>query len=194
MEATLVRDLMEAYSSIYYQRNQTDLEVEYVVNSLLDEGYDLSDYTWEDMYAVHDYLQSEGYSFEVENWVNSLLNEGYDLSDYTWDDMYQIYFSEQNLYEKLKPGTRGRISFATGRDSRHNQAMTETNPRTGRQRKTSPEMKAMGAHARARNAQERATQSGDHEAAARHRKRRGDIAHVVYNRTGRLLDYRADND
>lgn len=72
--------------------------------------------------------------------------------------------------------------------------MTEKNPKTGRQRATSPEMKAIGAHAGARSAQERATQSGDHEAAARHRKRRGDIANVVYRRTGRLLDYRADND
>ena len=57
-----VLDLMEAYQSVYV--SQEDLneeliweEVEFWVNSLLEEGYDLSDYSWEEMY--------EGYLNEV---------------------------------------------------------------------------------------------------------------------------------
>ena len=41
--------LAEAYSKVYAPQKEFQLWV----NSLLDEGYDLSDYTWEDMYEVY---------------------------------------------------------------------------------------------------------------------------------------------
>ena len=53
--------LMEAYQAVYAPQELTEEqvweEVETWVNSLLEEGYDLSDYTWEEMY--------EGYLEEI---------------------------------------------------------------------------------------------------------------------------------
>ncbi len=49
-----VSDLMEAYAAVYAPQEITEEqvweEVESWVNSLVEEGYDLSEYTWEDMY------------------------------------------------------------------------------------------------------------------------------------------------
>jgi hypothetical protein len=54
--------LMEAYSAVYAPQELTEEqvweEVETWVNSLLEEGYDLSDYTWEEMYES--YLEEQG--------------------------------------------------------------------------------------------------------------------------------------
>jgi hypothetical protein len=51
--------LYEAYQAVYNPQELTEEqvweEVETWVNSLLEEGYDLSDYTWEEMYE--DYLE-----------------------------------------------------------------------------------------------------------------------------------------
>ena len=52
-----VRGLMEAYSQVHAPQELTEEqvweEVETWVNSLLEEGYDLSDYTWEEMYEAY---------------------------------------------------------------------------------------------------------------------------------------------
>jgi hypothetical protein len=52
-----VRGLMEAYSQVYTPQELTEEqvweEVETWVNSLIEEGYDLSDYTWEEMYESY---------------------------------------------------------------------------------------------------------------------------------------------
>lgn len=58
------------------------------VENLLDEGYDLSAYTWDDMYEI--YMEES-----FNGWVTELIDEGYDLSEYTWDDMRDLY--EENL-------------------------------------------------------------------------------------------------
>ena len=54
--------LMEAYSAVYAPQELTEEqvweEVETWVNSLLEEGYDLSDYTWEEMYES--YIEEQG--------------------------------------------------------------------------------------------------------------------------------------
>ena len=54
--------LMEAYASVYAPQEiteeQTWQEVENWVNSLVEEGYDLSEYTWEDMYEA--YIEEQG--------------------------------------------------------------------------------------------------------------------------------------
>jgi len=54
--------LMEAYASVYYPQELTEdqvwEEVEVWVNSLVEEGYDLSEYTWEDMYES--YIEEQG--------------------------------------------------------------------------------------------------------------------------------------
>ena len=52
-----VYGLMEAYQAVYAPQELTEeqvwKEVENWVNSLLEEGYDLSEYTWEDMYEAY---------------------------------------------------------------------------------------------------------------------------------------------
>ena len=44
-----VLDLYEAYASIYSPKR----EFEGWVNSLVEEGYDLSEYTWDEMYEIY---------------------------------------------------------------------------------------------------------------------------------------------
>jgi hypothetical protein len=52
-----VRGLMEAYSQVHAPQELTEEqvweEVETWVNSLIEEGHDLSDYTWEEMYEAY---------------------------------------------------------------------------------------------------------------------------------------------
>jgi hypothetical protein len=54
--------MVEAYSAVYASQELTEEqiweEVENWVNSLVEEGYDLSEYTWEDMYEV--YIEEQG--------------------------------------------------------------------------------------------------------------------------------------
>ena len=54
MNTKTIRNLQEAYSDVYAPQELTQdqiwEEVENWVNALLEEGYDLSDYTWEEMY------------------------------------------------------------------------------------------------------------------------------------------------
>jgi hypothetical protein len=55
-----VRGLMEAYQAVYTPQELTEEqvweEVEEWVNALVEEGYDLSDYTWEEMYEAYSQL------------------------------------------------------------------------------------------------------------------------------------------
>ena len=55
--------LMEAYRAVYAPRELTEEQVwegvENWVNSLLEEGYDLSDYTWEEMYEAYNYINEQ---------------------------------------------------------------------------------------------------------------------------------------
>lgn len=255
MEAKDVKNLMEAYASLYTESNGEEFET--WVNTLVEEGYDLSEYTWDDMYEI--YLNEAKKSDSPrqtflpksrerdigrhDDWKDKPsekwgerpeagkklkrraqavvgtqkrqdkevgIREGTDLFDYILEHLVAEGYADTNenalvimanmseewrddiLTEKLAKGTKG-VSFATGRHAgRWDQAMTEKNPATGRQRKSSPELKAIGAHSRAQSAQWKAEKSGDTEAAARHKKRRETIAHVVYNKTNRIID-RADN-
>jgi hypothetical protein len=53
-----------------------------------------------DSYRAEKESQSKYQKEEFETWVNALVEEGYDLSEYTWDDMYEIYMEEvENLDE-----------------------------------------------------------------------------------------------
>lgn len=58
--------LMEAYNAVYApqeineEQNQEDFEI--WVNSLLDEGYDLSEYTWDEMFEIYEAKEDEGLS------------------------------------------------------------------------------------------------------------------------------------
>jgi hypothetical protein len=143
----------------------------------LGEEADLFDY-------ILEYLVAEGYADTNEAALVIMTN---------MSEEWRNEIVEETLTEKLAKGTKG-VSFSTGRHAGgFDQAMTEKNPRTGRQRKTSPELKAIGAHSKAKSAQWKAEREGDHETANRNRRRREKIAHVVYNKTNRIID-RADND
>ena len=48
-----VVDLHEAYASIYEPHEETQNDFEAWVNALVNEGYDLSEYTWDDMYEIY---------------------------------------------------------------------------------------------------------------------------------------------
>jgi len=57
MNSKNLKGLCEAYGGIYTPQELTEEqvweEVETWVNSLIEEGYDLSDYTWEEMYEAY---------------------------------------------------------------------------------------------------------------------------------------------
>lgn len=58
MDSREVKSLMEAYVGVYASPNlEEDASFEEWVESLIDEGYDLSDYTWEEVYEA--YLEEE---------------------------------------------------------------------------------------------------------------------------------------
>ena len=80
-----VMGLMEAYQAVYAPQELD--EVEFWVNSLLEEGYDLSEYTWEEMYDT--YLVNE-----FNTIVGGLIEEGYDLSEYTEEELFDALISE----------------------------------------------------------------------------------------------------
>jgi hypothetical protein len=132
--------------------------------------------------------------------IGHLLDEGYADTEESalaimanMSEEWRNSIVEETLTEKLKKGTKG-VQFGSGRHSGGwEQAMTEKNPKTGRQRATSPMYKAMGAHGKARSAQAKAESDGDFPRAEKNRQRREKIAATVYRKTGKIID-RADND
>lgn len=65
MDAKILRECASAYYAVYDQNLREELEVkkdfELWVDSLIDEGYDLSDYTWEEMYEAYVDEARDGY-------------------------------------------------------------------------------------------------------------------------------------
>ena len=53
MDSQQVRNLQEAYIGVYDGDIREKLEFETWVNNLLEEGYDLSDYTWDELYVSY---------------------------------------------------------------------------------------------------------------------------------------------
>jgi hypothetical protein len=84
--------LMEAYQAVYAPQELTEEqvweEVETWVNDLIEEGYDLSDYTWEEMYESY-------FVNEFNTIVDGLIEEGYDLSEYTEEELFDALISEK---------------------------------------------------------------------------------------------------
>jgi len=78
-------ELMEAYQEVYKPKelsvDEVWEEVENWVNSLLEEGYDLSEYTWEDMYES--YLNEDSSIIQRQSFdlfdviMGHLIDEGY---------------------------------------------------------------------------------------------------------------------
>ena len=87
--------LMEAYQAVYAPQELTEEqvweEVETWVNDLIEEGYHLSDYTWEEIYDT--YLVNE-----FNTIVGGLIEEGYDLSEYTEQELFDALISERRQF------------------------------------------------------------------------------------------------
>jgi hypothetical protein len=90
-----VASLMEAYSAVYAPQELTEEqiweEVENWVNSLLEEGYDLSEYTWEEMY---------------ENYIQELTNPINDL----WSNRGRIASAAKGAYSGTMRGANAAVS------------------------------------------------------------------------------------
>jgi len=65
--------MMEAYAAIYAPQELTEEqiweEVENWVNSLVEEGYDLSEYTWEEMYEA--YIEEQSKEANMATWAKA---------------------------------------------------------------------------------------------------------------------------
>jgi hypothetical protein len=63
-------ELVEAYQAVYNPQDISEEEiweeVDNFVNSLLEEGYDLSEYTWEDMYEAYVREARDGYGDDTK--------------------------------------------------------------------------------------------------------------------------------
>ena len=131
--------LMEAYQAVYAPQDLTEdqvwEEVENWVNDLIEEGYDLSDYTWDEMYES--YLVNE-YNFIV----GGLIEEGYDLSEYTEQELFDALISEKkglggalkniwNMFPKKAPKQLGIPKAPSSSVPYGNRTLTGTPPRTG---------------------------------------------------------------
>jgi hypothetical protein len=61
MNSQDIKNLQESYLAVYDDETRENLEFENWVNNLLDEGYDLSSYTWDEMAKIYiDEARAEG--------------------------------------------------------------------------------------------------------------------------------------
>jgi hypothetical protein len=87
------QDLFESYfpSSEGFTNNSSEFEI--WINSLINEGYDLSDYTWDDVYDIYksysDYLTLQAF----------LIGEGY--ADSIQESDYMIENMDEDLIEEI---------------------------------------------------------------------------------------------
>jgi len=130
--------LMEAYQAVYAPKiteEQIQEDFENWVYSLVDEGEDLSEYTWDEMYES--YLVNE-YNFIV----GGLIEEGYDLSEYTEQELFDALISEKkalggalkniwNMFPKKAPKQLGIPKAPSSSVPYGNRTLTGTPPRTG---------------------------------------------------------------
>jgi hypothetical protein len=53
MDPQILREAMTAYEAVYNEDLREEIDFQNWVNSLVEEGYDLSEYTWEEMYETY---------------------------------------------------------------------------------------------------------------------------------------------
>ena len=66
MDPKDIRNLQEAYNSVYDGDLKEEQEFKSWVTELLDEGYDLSDYTWNEMYDIYNEAYKGGPEFGMK--------------------------------------------------------------------------------------------------------------------------------
>ena len=67
------RNIREAYLDVYNDDLREEQEFKCWVTELLDEGYDLSDYTWDEMYDIYNKESYDLYDIILSH----LIDEGY---------------------------------------------------------------------------------------------------------------------
>ena len=73
MDSKDIRNLQEAYNGVYDGDLKEEQEFKSWVTDLLDEGYDLSDYTWDEMYDIYNKESYDLYDIILSH----LIDEGY---------------------------------------------------------------------------------------------------------------------
>jgi len=66
MNSKDIRNLQEAYTGVYDGNLKEEQEFKSWVTDLLDEGYDLSDYTWDEMYDIYNEAYKGGPEFGMK--------------------------------------------------------------------------------------------------------------------------------
>jgi hypothetical protein len=125
MDIKILRDLCEAYSGVYTPQELTEEqiweEVENWVNSLIEEGYDLSDYSWEEMYEA--YLEEAPQGDIGARFGRGLVGALRDLPSAT---MAQLQGRENEaLRRQGQRGTNLKTLLRTGKLPSNNQGSAE---------------------------------------------------------------------
>ena len=89
MDSQQVRNLQEAYIDVYEGDLTEEQEFKSWVTELLDEGYDLSDYTWDEMYEIYNEEYKGGPAFGMKySKPKPLSGEKGDRSGYGGDEKF----------------------------------------------------------------------------------------------------------
>ena len=89
MDPKDIRNLQEAYIGVYDDDIREKLEFETWVNNLLEEGYDLSDYNWDEMYEIYNEDYKGGPAFGMKySKPKPLSGEKGDGSGYGGDEKF----------------------------------------------------------------------------------------------------------
>jgi hypothetical protein len=116
------KGLMEAYGAVYQPKQLTEEQVwegvEKWVNALVEEGYDLSDYTWEEMYEAYGYVV-EQMAGEFPDLVTPVVTAGLGAATYlggkVWDAAKKMFVSRSKT--KPQEPDYGQTSFSASKET-----------------------------------------------------------------------------
>jgi hypothetical protein len=113
------RNIREAYLDVYNDDLREEQEFKSWVTELLDEGYDLSDYTWDEMYDIYNKESYDLYDIILSH----LIDEGYADTEQTaeaimvnmseeWKEIIVVEDIESRREMIRQKSTQQRISSA----------------------------------------------------------------------------------
>ena len=116
------KGLMEAYGAVYQPKQLTEEQVwegvEKWVNALVEEGYDLSDYTWEEMYEAYGYVV-EQMAGEFPDLVTPVVTAALGAATYlggkVWDAAKKMFVSRSKT--KPQEPDYGQTSFSASKET-----------------------------------------------------------------------------
>jgi hypothetical protein len=130
------KGLMEAYGAVYTPQELTEEqvweEVETWVNSLIEEGYDLSDYTWEEMYES--YIEEQGRGRSSGASPGSLGYKPKPMGTETGRQLNQVFGQGNKLFGSAPrntpaPGTRQNLRGGGSRPDPRAAARPSSSPK-----------------------------------------------------------------